>query len=172
MGVLSLAPTPIEPADRRRKASRMVTDDNQISVGVGAVLAHEGDVLLMRRAQPHGYGTWSTPGGYLEPGESFEECARREALEETGLRLEDPGFLAVTNDVFDDGRHFVTVWMVGRARRGRGADVEPSEEVAEIGWFPHDDLPSPLFPPFENLVRGHAYPPPATNAWLASAASG
>lgn len=146
----------------------MRTDESRVSVGVGAILVSEGEVLLMRRAQPHGQGTWSTPGGYLEPGESFEACARREALEETGLGLEDPAFLALTNDVFDDGRHFLTVWMVGRARRRRGADVEPNEEVAEIGWFRPDALPSPLFTPFENLVRGRGYPPPASDAWLPS----
>lgn len=145
----------------------METDDDRVSVGVGAVLASDGEVLLMRRAQPHGRGTWSTPGGYLEPGETFEDCARREAREETGLGLEDPRFLAVTNDVFDDGRHFLTVWMVGRARPGRRrADVEPGREVAEFGWFRPDDLPSPLFTPFENLVRGRGHPPPASDGWL------
>ncbi len=140
--------------------------DTRISVGVGAILVSEGEVLLMRRAQPFGRGTWSTPGGYLEPGESFAACAKREALEEVGLTLEDPEFLAVTNDLFDDGRHFLTVWMAGRARRRRPVDVETNEEVTEIGWFRPDDLPSPLFTPFANLVCGHGHPPPASNSWL------
>lgn len=169
--VRSLAPLPIEAANRGRKDSRMEADENQVSVGVGAILASKGEVLLMRRAQPHGQGSWSTPGGYLEPGESFADCARREAREETGLALEDPEFLAVTNDVFDDGRHFLTVWMVGRTRRGRRADLKPNEEVAEFGWFRPDDLPSPLFTPFENLVRGRSHPPRGLNDWLASPAS-
>lgn len=100
----------------------MEADRKPISVSVGAVLTSGRDVLLMRRAGSHGIGTWSTPGGYLEPGESFEEYARREAREETGLTLEEPEFLAVTNDVFDDGRVFVTVWLVGRVRRRRPED--------------------------------------------------
>jgi 8-oxo-dGTP pyrophosphatase MutT (NUDIX family) len=34
---------------------------------------------------------WATPGGELDPGESYEDAARREMLEETGLRIDDPG---------------------------------------------------------------------------------
>ncbi|QIN81609.1 NUDIX domain-containing protein [Rubrobacter tropicus] len=45
--------------------------------------------LLMRRRKPP-VGLWENPGGVLEPGEDFEACARREAGEETGLKVEGP----------------------------------------------------------------------------------
>lgn len=50
--------------------------------------AGEPEVLLLRRAVEPGRGGWDLPAGYLEPGESPEEAARRETLEESGLAVE------------------------------------------------------------------------------------
>jgi len=62
-------------------------------LGAGVVIADlEGTpprALLMRRRKPP-VGLWENPGGVLEPGEDFEACARREAEEETGLKIEGP----------------------------------------------------------------------------------
>lgn len=64
----------------------------------------------------HGGGEWALPGGHLEFGESFEACARREVQEETGLLLEgEPAFEYAVNSVFDERRHYVTVFMRGQA---------------------------------------------------------
>ena len=46
---------------------------------------NEGIVLIKRRNPPHG---WALPGGFVDYGESLEEAAQREALEETGLRID------------------------------------------------------------------------------------
>lgn len=52
------------------------------------------------------------PGGHLEFGESFENCATREVLEETGLTVQNVRFLTATNDVMEDeGKHYVTIFM-------------------------------------------------------------
>lgn len=45
------------------------------------ILDERGDILLQQRLNGH----WGLPGGLLELGESLEETARREVLEETGL---------------------------------------------------------------------------------------
>jgi 8-oxo-dGTP diphosphatase len=52
------------------------------------VLDGRGRVLLFRHQDPAGTLFWATPGGGLEPGESFEQAARREALEELGVRVD------------------------------------------------------------------------------------
>jgi len=55
-------------------------------VAVGVILFDGDRVLLVRRAHPPAAGRWSVPGGRVELGESLEEAAARELLEETGLR--------------------------------------------------------------------------------------
>ncbi len=62
-------------------------------VGVGAVVVHEGRVLLIRRGKPPLFGRWVVPGGTVELGEGLEQALVREVLEETGLRVRPVQFL-------------------------------------------------------------------------------
>ncbi|KAJ5693197.1 hypothetical protein N7462_002620 [Penicillium macrosclerotiorum] len=82
-------------------------------IGVGVfVLNAEGNFVLGKRKGSHGSGTWALPGGHLEFGESFETCAEREILEETGLHIRNVKFLTATNTIFEtEGKHYVTVFM-------------------------------------------------------------
>jgi 8-oxo-dGTP diphosphatase len=122
-------------------------------VGVGLVVRRGGDLLLVRRSGDHGVGTWSTPGGYLEFGEQPADCAVRETVEETQVKVGEPRFLAVTNDVFgDEGRHSLTLWFEADHVAGEPSP-EPSE-IAEVGWFSEDELPQPLFAPLRRLLAG------------------
>ena len=126
------------------------------NVGVGAVIVRHGKLLLMKRRGAMGNQSWSTPGGYLEFGESPATCAKREAQEEVGYQGGDFSFLALTNDIFEE-RHFVTIWMIASAGPAWEA-TETSEEVMDTGWFSPSELPAPLFKPFLNLVTGLSEP--------------
>ncbi len=66
-------------------------------VGVGVLIVRDGLVLLGKRRHVHGEGDWSPPGGHLEFGETPEECAVREAHEETGLHVVNVRLAGVTN---------------------------------------------------------------------------
>ncbi len=127
-------------------------------VGVALILEKDGKALLVHRKGAHGAGTWSTPGGHLEFGESPETCAVRETKEEVGVTASAPKFLAITNDVFEsEGKHYITIWM--RSNNFTGLPYPAAvEEVAEWGWFGWDALPAPLFLPLENLLRHNSYP--------------
>jgi 8-oxo-dGTP diphosphatase len=138
----------------------MSTASSTPRVGVGVIVSKDQQVLLLRRRNVHGAGTWSTPGGHLDFGESPEQCAVREVKEETGLDIDAVVFRAITNDVFTvEGRHYITIWMEGRYPGGEPTVAAP-EEASEIGWFPWDALPQPLFLPLQHLLDGHYYPHP------------
>ena len=81
-------------------------------IGVAILIHRNRQILLLRRKGVHGAGSWSTPGGHLEFGESPEACAIRETREETGLEIHTVRFVALTNDVFAaEEKHYITIWM-------------------------------------------------------------
>jgi ADP-ribose pyrophosphatase YjhB (NUDIX family) len=55
--------------------------------GAGALVVHDTRLLMIRQRRPYGVH-WELPSGYYEPGESFEEAAAREVLEETAIAVE------------------------------------------------------------------------------------
>lgn len=123
------------------------------AVGVSVIVLRGNRVLLGRRLASHGAGTWQFPGGHLEFGESIEECARREVLEETGLTVSSLQFGPYTNDVFAaEGRHYITLFMIAFDLGGM-VEVREPHKCAEWAWFDWATLPQPLFLPIENLLR-------------------
>jgi 8-oxo-dGTP diphosphatase len=127
---------------------------NTPRVGVGVIIERNGQVLLIKRTNVHGAGTWSTPGGHLEYGESPEECAIREVNEETGLNIGDVRFKGITNDLFEvSEKHYITIWMEGSYLAGEPI-VSVSREASDVGWFSWDTLPKPLFLPLQNFMEG------------------
>jgi 8-oxo-dGTP diphosphatase len=69
-------------------------DDSRPKVGVGVMVLKNGKVLIGKRKGAHGAGEWAWPGGHLEYMESFEDCARREVMEETGIEIHNIRFCA------------------------------------------------------------------------------
>jgi 8-oxo-dGTP diphosphatase len=76
-------------------------------------------------------------------GETLEECARREAMEELGVTVGDLRFLCVTNIIAYD-KHYLDIEFLGDIGEQEPVLAEP-EAFTESGWFPLDDLPQPLF---------------------------
>jgi len=127
--------------------------NKEVRVGVAAVILREGHILLGERIGSHGANTWATPGGHLELGESIEECAERETLEETGLTVGSFKKLAFTNDVFEkEGKHYVTLFVVASCLTGEPQVTEPNK-CKQWQWFELDKLPEPLFLPLTNLLK-------------------
>lgn len=62
-------------------------DNRAQTNGASVVVLRRDAVLMVERARPPLQGVWSFPGGRSEDGENPEQTARRELLEETGLRL-------------------------------------------------------------------------------------
>mmetsp|Transcript_12758 Transcript_12758/g.19663 ORF Transcript_12758/g.19663 Transcript_12758/m.19663 type:complete len:170 (-) Transcript_12758:343-852(-) len=96
-----------------------MSSNKVVRVGVGVLIRdplHPTKVFAGIRKGSHGASTLALPGGHLEMYESWEQCAIRETLEETGLQLRQNSvrFGHVTNDIMEkEGKHYVTVFMVG-----------------------------------------------------------
>ena len=71
-------------------------------VGIGIVVIKGDTVLLVRRGKPPNIGSWTLPGGAQELGETTEEAARRELLEETGLEVGKLHFAATVDNIRRD----------------------------------------------------------------------
>lgn len=121
-------------------------------VGVAVFIRRHGQILLGKRLGSHGAGTWATPGGHLEFGESLECCARREVHEETGLELTNLTRGPYTETVFTvEKKHYITIFMLADCD-GEPKRMEP-DKCEGWAWFAWDDLPKPLFASLVDLVR-------------------
>ena len=135
----------------------------KMGIGFGVMMLKEGKVLLGHRHEEpekasslmHGEGTWTMPGGKLDFGESFENGAAREVLEETGIRInkEKLKIVSVTNDIVLDA-HFVTLGFLCEDFEGEARVMEP-DEITEWQWFSLNDLPSPMFFPSAKLLKNY-----------------
>jgi len=104
----------------------------QAAGGVVTRNARDGtlEVLVVHRPR---YDDWSLPKGKLEPGESFEDAARREIEEETGVQVELGAALPTTDYVDRHGRpkvvHYWRMTPVGETA------WQPNDEVDETRWI-------------------------------------
>jgi 8-oxo-dGTP diphosphatase len=107
-------------------------------LGAATVVVDDSSRVLLVK---HSYGelNWELPGGAGESGESGEETARREVLEEVGIELETMRLVGVYWDPQVDAHHFVF-----RSRTRGTPRVTDQKEITEVGWFSSDALPRPM----------------------------
>jgi 8-oxo-dGTP diphosphatase len=122
-------------------------------VGIAAIVIKDGKVLMHQRKNAHGDGTWSFPGGHLEFGESWEGCAKREAMEEAGIELTNVRFATITNDIFEkEGKHYITIFVRADLESGEPKVMEP-DKCVRWEWVEWGKMPQPVFKPIENLFK-------------------
>jgi len=110
-----------------------------IKAGGGLVTNDNNEVLLIHRR-----GKWDLPKGKLDKGETIEECALREVIEETGLKkisLEKP--LQITYHTYHEGTKFVlkeSHWYSMKASGIQNLTPQTEEDITEIKWVKPGDL--------------------------------
>jgi len=112
--------------------------------GVGALIVHEGKLLLVKRGVDPAKGKWSIPGGAVELGEKMRDAVIREVKEECGLDVEialDRPLDAIDNITMSkDGRlkyHYVLLQFLVRLK---GGTLQPASDVLDAKWVPFDEV--------------------------------
>jgi len=119
--------------------------------GIAVMIIKDGKTIIGKRKNSYGAGQYAFPGGHLEYMESFEECARRETREETGMEIKNIRFLRLLNFKFD-GKHFTDIGFVADWKSGEAQLLEP-DKCEGWEWRAIDNLPSPLFWPLNTLLE-------------------
>ena len=109
---------------------------------VGAVVRHNNCFLLVRRANAPSKGRWTVPGGRVKPGETLQQAAQREVLEETGVRVRalEPVQVFDLIERKSDGSlgfHYVIVNLMTIYISG---DPAPGSDALEAVWAPINHL--------------------------------
>ncbi|MCJ8518208.1 NUDIX domain-containing protein [Rhizobium tarimense] len=114
-------------------------------VGSGLVIRRgDGRILLYRRIKAPEAGHWNIVGGKVDAMETSAEAARREAEEETGLRIGHVEFLCATEEIIPaDRQHWVSLIYVTDDFTGEPRLAEP-DKLSDFGWFSPEALPAPL----------------------------
>ncbi len=108
-----------------------IYEPQTFALGTAVFAQREGKILLLKRALGALAGSWYLPGGALDPGETLEECAARELLEESGLEASGPLSLIGLVPMYLYDREFM---IVAYACDGAG-DVKLSEEHSDFRWI-------------------------------------
>ena len=114
--------------------------------GAVVIIQNEFNEILLHERKP---GLFGLPGGLMDLGESLEETASREVLEETGLSVSDLELCQVFSgpDYYfkiDNGDEFYSVTVVYQTKTFTGTLQANEEETLSLGFFPIDNLPIQL----------------------------
>ncbi len=110
-----------------------------------------GGIVLVQRDIEPGYGKWTFPGGFVERGEVAEAAARREAMEETGLKIEVGEVVGLYS--YEDQVPVIAVF----AGRVTGGEPAPLDETMAVEVFPREGLPwsEMAFPSTEQALKDY-----------------
>ncbi len=137
----SLVFGPVEGEERDRlacPACGFIAYVNPRPVVTTLPITEDGEVVLLRRGIPPGYGAWAQPGGFLEIDETVRDGAIRETLEETGLLVEPVALVGLYS------RPEAAILVVVYEARIIGGEVRTGPEALEIRSFRPEDIPWPL----------------------------
>lgn len=108
-------------------------ENNEVVAGV--VIEQDGKYLLVQEKQPKAYGLWNLPAGHVEPGETIEQAAVKEAKEETGFDVE----LIKKVGVFQSQASPIPKHAFS-ARITGGQLNYPADEILDAKWFAYDEI--------------------------------
>lgn len=126
----------------------------KLIAGGGLVLNEKGELLMIYRR-----GKWDLPKGKLDEGETIEDCAVREVMEETGLTSVERGeLLEISHHEYFD-RHVEeevikeTHWFAMKAKGEQKLIPQTEEDITDIKWVTAEELEACLENSYANVVE-------------------
>jgi NAD+ diphosphatase len=132
-------------ADRAKRCPVCRVDHYPRIAPAVIVLVHDGPRLLLTHVGDRPF--WALVAGFLEPGETLEQCVAREVREETGISVDDLRYFGSQPWPFPS-----QVMVAFTARYAGGEIVVDRKELDEAAWFSVDALP-PVPPPLSIARR-------------------
>lgn len=136
-------------------------------IAAGALIEHEGRLLLVRCCEPNEYDFWVAPGGGVQGAEDLHAAVVREVREECGLVVE-VGPLAYIEDLLSPGQRHCKLWFAARVLGGELSTTHEEalkEHIVEVAWLDSEALRNRrVFPPvlldryWEDRTTGFAFP--------------
>lgn len=103
-----------------------------------AIIEKDGKTLLVKRKYPPFKGDWSLPAGFVEYGESPQDCAIRETYEETNLKVKLSSVFGVYSGQDDPRTHAILIVYLTENATG---ELKPGDDAEELGFFSQDEIP-------------------------------
>lgn len=115
-------------------------------LGVGAVILNDRqEILLVLRNRNPEKGTWSIPGGKVDPYERLETSVIREIKEEVDLEVEIKQLLCIAETIRPESEeHWVSAIYEVAVKGGEARNMEEGGAIGEVRWFSLHELPSRL----------------------------
>jgi 8-oxo-dGTP diphosphatase len=125
----------------------------KINVGCNTIILKDGKVLLGKRKNCVGEGTWALPGGHLEFGENLIDAAIRELKEELGIKAKKIQLVSVTEGSRYPTDHYIQANFLMEEYSGKISLMEPDKCE---GWeyFDFKNLPE-IFPPHQKILQSY-----------------
>lgn len=111
-------------------------------MSVGAIIKHEGKLLLVKRRVEPEKGKWTIPGGAVELGEEIRDALIREVKEECGLDIAVDRLMDVVDNIVIGERnrlqfHYVILDFLARLK---GGTLRPADDVLDARWISLEEV--------------------------------